>query len=111
MPKHLKNPRRLILQTESNGSAPTECCSIESVVTVDDRGQMVLPKEVRAKAGIKPGEKLAVVIVKHSSRNCCVTLIKADEFAGTVRVLLGPMGEAPARGSKSEMNPDEAVSR
>ena len=37
------------------------CCQVEAVVSVDERGQMVLPKEVRARAGIKPGDKLALV--------------------------------------------------
>ena len=37
------------------------CCKVESVISVDDRGQMVLPKEVREKAGINAGDKLAVV--------------------------------------------------
>ncbi len=31
------------------------------MTSVDERGQMVLPKDVRDKANIKPGDKLAVV--------------------------------------------------
>ena len=31
-----------------------------SLISVDDRGQMVLPKEIRDKANILPGDKLAV---------------------------------------------------
>lgn len=71
-----------------------ECCSIESVVTIDERGQMVLPKDVREKMGIKPGDKLAVVAVKSAGKACCVTLIKAEAFTGTVKVLLKPMMES-----------------
>ena len=37
------------------------CCNIESLITVDERGQMVLPKVVREKANIRPGNKMAVV--------------------------------------------------
>ena len=29
------------------------CCNVEAVVSVDERGQMVLPKEIRDKVGIK----------------------------------------------------------
>jgi AbrB family looped-hinge helix DNA binding protein len=41
------------------------CCAgptsrVESVLTIDERGQMVLPKDLRGRAGIKPGDKLAV---------------------------------------------------
>lgn len=74
-----------------------ECCSIESVVTIDDRGQMVLPKDVRDKMGIKPGDKLAVVAVKGGGKACCVTLIKAEAFSGTVKVMLKPMMESSGK--------------
>ena len=68
-----------------------ECCRVESVVTVDERGQMVLPKEIRERAGIKAGDKLAVVSVSDGERFCCITLIKADALSGTVTVMLRPM--------------------
>jgi hypothetical protein len=40
------------------------CCKVESLISVDERGQMVLPKEIRD---------------------------KADEFADMVKEILGPM--------------------
>jgi AbrB family looped-hinge helix DNA binding protein len=67
------------------------CCRIESVVTVDERGQMVLPKEVRVRAGIEAGDRLAVIAPEHDGRTCCIMLIKADEFAARARELLGPL--------------------
>ena len=67
------------------------CCSVDSVVQVDERGQMVLPKEVRDAANIKPGDKLAVVLMRKGGDVCCISLIKADELSGMVRGLLGPM--------------------
>ena len=36
-------------------------CTVESIVTIDERGQMVLPKEIRERAKIKPGDKLALL--------------------------------------------------
>ena len=33
------------------------CCSVDAVVTVDARGQIVLPKELRSAAGIKRGRQ------------------------------------------------------
>ena len=80
-----------------SGSAPTSkragCCKVESLISVDDRGQMVLPKEVRDKAGIRPGDKLALVSWEKEGRLCCFTLIKVEEFTDMVRGLLGPMLE------------------
>ena len=67
------------------------CCVIESVVNVDERGQMVLPKEVREKMGVKAGDKLAIITMTKGDKGCCVTLIKADDLAGQVKVVLGPV--------------------
>ena len=67
------------------------CCKIESLVTVDERGQMVLPKDIREKANIRPGDKLAVVSWQQGKSVCCLTLIKADEFGQLLKNLLGPM--------------------
>ena len=74
-----------------------ECCRVESVVTVDERGQMVLPKEIRERAGIKAGDKLAVVSVSDGDKFCCITLIKADSLSGTVTLMLRPMLGAGAK--------------
>ena len=67
------------------------CCNIESVVTVDERGQMVLPKEIRDKANIRPGDKLAVINWKKGANVCCISLIKTDNFNEMVKSLLSPM--------------------
>jgi antitoxin PrlF len=68
-------------------------CKVESLISVDDRGQMVLPKEIRDKAGIRAGEKLAVVSWEKDGEVCCISLIKAEDFMGLVKGLLGPMME------------------
>ena len=67
------------------------CCKVESVVSVDERGQMVLPKDIRAKAGIEPGDKLAIVSWQKGDRICCLSLIKADDLTGMVKDMLGPL--------------------
>ena len=67
------------------------CCAVEAIVTVDERGQMVLPKELRDKAGIKAGDKMAVAMWKKDGEVCCITLIKASSLGGMVRTLLGPV--------------------
>ena len=67
------------------------CCSVESVVSVDERGQMVLPKEIRDKAGICPGDKLVVIAMKKDGKFCCLSLIKAQDFEGFVENLITSM--------------------
>ena len=76
-------------------SGPTcekmSCCKIEALISVDERGQMVLPKEIRDKADIHTGDKLALVSWERDGKVCCFTLIKADEFGDMVKGVLGPM--------------------
>jgi antitoxin PrlF len=67
------------------------CCSVESVISVDERGQMVLPKEMRDRAGIKPGDKFALISWDKDGKVCCMSLIRVEEFAGMVENFLGPM--------------------
>ncbi len=66
-------------------------CKVEAVVSVDERGQMVLPKELRERAGIHAGDKLALVSCERGGSVCCISLIKAETLSGTVKGLLGPI--------------------
>lgn len=64
---------------------------IEAIITVDERGQMVLPKETRVRAGIRAGEKLALVGWHKGDRVCCLSLIKVEEMAETVGELMNSL--------------------
>ncbi|RJP15292.1 MAG: AbrB/MazE/SpoVT family DNA-binding domain-containing protein [Candidatus Abyssobacteria bacterium SURF_5] len=72
-------------------SGPAPCCRIEALVSLDARGQVLLPKEVREKAGLQTGDKLAVVLCEADDTVARITLIKAEAFAQTAREMLGPM--------------------
>ena len=76
-----------MMTKKTNGS----CCALQGIVTVDDRGQMVLPKELRDKAGIKAGDKLAVTTWEKDGEVCCITLIKAGSIEMMVKGVLGPV--------------------
>ena len=69
----------------------TCCCKVEALVSVDERGQMVLPKELREKADIRAGDKLAVTCWEKDGKVYCISLIKAENFTEMVKGLLGPM--------------------
>jgi len=69
----------------------TSCCAVEAIVTIDERGQMVLPKELRARAGIKAGDKLAVTSWEKDGEVCCIALIKAGNLESMVKGILGPL--------------------
>ena len=80
-------------KTVNSCFSPGECCKVEAVVNIDERGQMVLPKELRDKAGIIPGDKLAVVSMQKDGKTCCISLVKAETFSEMVKGMLGPMME------------------
>jgi AbrB family looped-hinge helix DNA binding protein len=69
----------------------TGCCKVESVISVDDRGQMVLPKEIRDKAEIRAGDKLAVISWEKDGQVCCISLIKVEDLTEMVKDMLGPV--------------------
>ncbi len=74
-------------------------CRVESLVTVDDRGQMVLPKDLRDKAGIRGGDKLAVIGWEKEGKVCCLALIRVEELSTMVKGVLGPlMGDLVPKG-------------
>ncbi len=67
------------------------CCKVESVISVDERGQMVLPKEIREKADIHSGDKLAVISLEKDGAVCCISMIKVEKLAEMVKGMLGPV--------------------
>lgn len=66
-------------------------CKIEAVLSIDDRGQMVLPKDVREKAGISTSDKLALISWEKNGSVCCLALMKVENLSGAVGDLLGPV--------------------
>ena len=65
---------------------------------------MVLPKELREKAGLRAGDKLAVVTWEQDGEVCCMSLVKTGQLTSVVRQVLGPMMEEilnPSTGGKN----------
>ncbi len=73
------------------GCVPGTCCTVEAVLSVDERGQMVLPKEVRQKAGIATGDKLALISWERNGEVCCLALMKVGNLSGMVQGILNPL--------------------
>ena len=66
-------------------------CRMESLISVDERGQMVLPKELRERAKIAAGDKFALISWEKDGQLCCFTLVKADFLADRVKDFLEPI--------------------
>lgn len=81
------------IEKDKSCCSPEEstCCKVEALVHVDERGQMVLPKELREKANIRAGDKLAVSTWEKDGKVCCIILTKAEGLSDIVRATLGPM--------------------
>ncbi len=73
------------------GEIVAGCCGLVSVVSVDDRGQIVLPKDLREKAGIKGGDKLAIMTCEKDGKVCCITMVRADDLADAIKKKYGPI--------------------
>ncbi|QAA75794.1 MAG: hypothetical protein BIP78_0026 [Candidatus Bipolaricaulis sibiricus] len=69
------------------------CCRVEALIPVDERGQMVLPKDVRERIGLRGGDKLALSTVEKDGSVCCLVLTKAEALGAAVRTALGAVAE------------------
>jgi AbrB family looped-hinge helix DNA binding protein len=66
-------------------------CKVGSITSIDERGLMVLPKEIRDRMKIRAGDKLAIVCFEKDENICCLSLIKAEELDRMVKSMLGPV--------------------
>jgi antitoxin PrlF len=82
---------------EGFGCTPVSGCRVEAVLSVDERGQMVLPKDIREKAGIKTGDKLALISWSRDGDMCCLALMKVENLSGMVKDVLGPLMQEPEK--------------
>lgn len=69
----------------------SNCCKIEALLTIDERGQIVIPKEIRDNLALRGGDKLALMTWEKNGKTCCISLFKADELTTSVKDILGPV--------------------
>jgi antitoxin PrlF len=82
---------------ETFGCTPGSGYRVEAVLSVDERGQMVLPKDVRKKAGIRTGDKLILISWSRGEDVCCLALMKVEDLSGMVKDVLGPLMQESER--------------
>ncbi|MFQ6122427.1 MAG: HgcAB-associated protein HgcC [Dehalococcoidales bacterium] len=68
-----------------------KCCKVDALISIDARGQIVLPKDVRERVGVKAGDKFLVISYESEGKVCCLFLVKAEDFVNTAKDMLGPM--------------------
>ena len=72
-------------------SSDSDACRIDAVITMDAKGQVVLPKDLREKADFKPNDKIAVVACEKEGKVCCIMMLKAERLANAVSKTLSPL--------------------
>lgn len=84
-------------EEHSNSSTSCNCrnnsngLKIESILTMDAKGQIVLPKDVRDRLGFTAGEKIALIVLENNGNPCCMTLMKASLLSEGVKGFLEPL--------------------
>ncbi|MBA7565756.1 hypothetical protein ES708_07441 [subsurface metagenome] len=79
---------------EKSCCAPTgigvECCKVESLISVDERGQMMLPKEIIDRENIMADDKLAAVSWEKDGKVCYISTIASGiiSVAGALIILV-----------------------
>ncbi len=82
-----KNQQRDLCASDSSSG----CCRVEAILAIDERGQMVIPKEVRDLAQIRPGDRLALVSCRGNGGISCLMLIHNDRLTEMVKTVLSPV--------------------
>ena len=85
----------------------SQCCKVEALVTVDKKGQILLPKDLREKENIKEGDKFAIVNVSPGGSQCVLILMKSNMLEPMVQDALGPVIEIVIRRENEQDNQKE----
>lgn len=88
--------------TSETGCCSQECCRVVAIVSLDAKGQMVLPKELREQAGFAAGDKLAVSAWQRAGKVVCLTLTQANDLAEMLKNKLEPLMKEVFGGFKTE---------
>lgn len=65
---------------------------ISAVVNVDNKGQILLPKDLREKAEINAGDKLVLIAgCDENDEICCFILVKSETIDESLRNSIKPM--------------------
>lgn len=62
--------------------------TVEAIIGIDEKGQMVIPKDIREKANLSAGDKIALISSKRENEICCLLLVKSDKLVGTISEII-----------------------
>ena len=82
----------------------SQCCKVEALVTVDKKGQILLPKDLREKENIREGDKYAIINVAPGGKPCCLILMKSNILEPMVQDALSPVLKIVVRREDEQEN-------
>ena len=62
----------------------TGSCYVEAIISMDDRGQIVIPKNIRDKLGFTSSEKLVLISWTKNDKVESVSIMRNDVFSEIV---------------------------
>ncbi|MCJ7632597.1 AbrB/MazE/SpoVT family DNA-binding domain-containing protein [Candidatus Bathyarchaeota archaeon] len=68
----------------------SEGLKVDAVVSIDSKGQIVLPKDLREKSKLKSGDKLAIMACEKEGEVCCIVIVKAEGLGEAMSKLISP---------------------
>ena len=68
----------------------SEGLKVDAIVTIDSKGQMLLPKDLREKTKLKSGDKLAIMACEKEGEICCIVMVKAEGLGEAMSKLISP---------------------
>ena len=68
-------------QPEVSTSSESQSHKVEAILAIDARGQILIPKDVREKAQMNVGDKLALISHVCEGKICCLYLIPVNDLS------------------------------
>jgi bifunctional DNA-binding transcriptional regulator/antitoxin component of YhaV-PrlF toxin-antitoxin module len=65
--------------------------SVEAILSCDDRGSLILPKDIRKKLKIGAGEKLALLNIVSDDDEFFLTLIRVNSLESLIKKFMTPV--------------------
>jgi antitoxin PrlF len=76
-------------QTDSCGCSPkpdSNTANLFAVTKIDERGQVVIPKEIRDGMGWNKSEKIAIITRTNAEgKPCCLMLVHVDSLSSSIK--------------------------